>query len=303
MTRLAQNVTTSSGDDLPGLREMIDSRLRVLCPNSLGAASVLAGAVRYALMARGKRLRPILTLLSAAHFGGEAAQQSALDAGCAIELVHTASLILDDLPSMDDATLRRGQPACHRRFGEDVAILAAVGLLNQAFGLIARAEGVDAAVRLQLIDRLSEAVGFDGLVGGQVRDLRDKGALNGEGLYALNHQKTGALFVAAFEVGAMIGGARGEQLEAAVGYAFHLGAAFQILDDLIDATASAARAEKDVRQDRGKLTVVSLLGAEEAMREARRRLEQAVGALDESDLQGPLGRFAASLFEPHCLAA
>lgn len=291
------------GAHIHGLRGSIEARLGDLCPEPVGVASVLGGAVRYALMAPGKRLRPTLTLLSAAHFGGEAAQQNALDPGCAIELVHTASLILDDLPAMDDATLRRGQPACHRRFGEDVAILAAVGLLNQGFSVIARANGVDASVRLQLIDRLSEVVGFDGLVGGQVRDLREKPALDGEGLYALNHQKTGVLFVAAVEAGAMIGGATGRRLEAAVDFGLHLGSAFQILDDLIDATGSADHAGKDVGQDANKPTVVSLIGPEEARREVGRRLEQAVSALGDAEPDGPLGRFAAALFEPYRLAA
>lgn len=291
------------GAHVHGLRDTIETRLGALCPEPVGASSVLGGAVRYALMAPGKRLRPTLTLLSAAHFGDERAQQNALDPGCAIELVHTASLILDDLPAMDDATLRRGQPACHRRFGEDVAILAAVGLLNQGFSVIARAKGVDATVRLQLIDRLSEVVGFDGLVGGQVRDLRDKAALDGEGLYALNHQKTGVLFVAAVEAGAMIGGASGRRLEAAVDFAIHLGSAFQILDDLLDVTASSDHAGKDVGQDANKPTVVSLIGPDEARREVGRRLDQAVGALSEAEPDGPLGRFAAALFEPYRLAA
>lgn len=291
------------GAQVHALRDTIETRLGALCPQGAGASSVLGGAVRYALLAPGKRLRPTLTLLSACHFGGEDAQQNALDPGCAIELVHTASLILDDLPSMDDAILRRGQPACHRQFGEDVAILAAVGLLNQGFSVIAKSRGVGPSVRLQLIDRLSEAVGFDGLIGGQIRDLHDKTALDGEGLYALNHQKTGVLFVAAVEAGAMIGGAKGRRLEAAVDYAIHLGSAFQLMDDLIDLTGSSAEAGKDVGQDADKPTVVSMIGPEEARREVGRRLDQAVSALGEAEPEGPLSRFAAALLAPHRIAA
>ncbi len=291
-----------SGLSLEALHAIIEGRLNALCPGD--GPSMLQAAVRYALLAPAKRLRPTLTLLAAAHFGGESAQGAALDPACAVELVHTASLILDDLPSMDDAALRRGRPASHRRFGEDVAILSAVGLLNQAFGVIARAHAVDPLVRLQLIERLSGAIGFDGLVAGQVRDLRERAEVgDAAGLHQLNHQKTGVLFVAAVEAGALVAGAQGARLAAASGFAVNLGSAFQILDDLIDLTGTPETAGKDVGQDADKPTLVSLVGAEEARREMRRRLDQALGCLEAAERTGPLSRFAERLFEPFRLAA
>ena len=291
------------GPELDGLRERIELRLEALCPVDRGGGSPLSAAVRYALLAPAKRLRPTLTLLSAAHFGGEQAQQDALDPGCAIELVHTASLILDDLPSMDDAAVRRGRPACHRRFGEDVAILAAVGLLNQGFSVIARTRGVSPAARLELVDRLSAAVGFDGLVSGQVMDLREKPGLDGEALLALNHQKTGVLFVAAVEAGALVAGAKGRRRAGAVDFAAHLGSAFQIMDDLIDATGTSESAGKDVGKDDGRRTFVARVGPEEARRQIGSRLDEALSALQAVEPSGPLTRFAEALFAPLRLAA
>lgn len=293
-----------SGLHLEALHTTIERRLGELCPRESAGPAVLQSAVRYALLAPAKRLRPTLTLLAAAHFGGEAAERAALDPACAIELVHTASLILDDLPSMDDAAVRRGRPASHRRFGEDVAILSAVGLLNQAFSVVARAEAVDSAVRLKLIERLSGAVGFDGLVAGQVRDLRERSEVSdSDGLHKLNHQKTGVLFVAAVEAGALVAGAQGARLAAASGFAVNLGSAFQILDDLIDVTGTTESAGKDVGQDVDKPTLVSLVGAEEARLEMQRRLDQALEHLEAVERSGPLSRFAERLFEPYRLAA
>lgn len=283
---------------LAELRAEIDGRLVALAPAG-GAPAVLRDAVAYALLAPGKRLRPTLALLAAEHFGlGEpgAAHAAALDAGCAIEMVHTASLILDDLPCMDDAALRRGRPTCHRRFGEDMAVLASIALLNQAYAVLAAAPGLTAAVRLALVARLTEAVGLDGLVCGQARDLRERaGVAEAEPLHDLNRQKTGVLFVAAVEAGAAAAGAAGARLEAARAFACALGEAFQILDDILDATATVTLAGKDVRQDGAKPTVVSLVGPDAARAQMRLRLEDALDHLADCG-PGPLSRFAEAVF-------
>jgi geranylgeranyl diphosphate synthase type II len=260
--------------DFASLRDMIAARLQVLLPGAEQSPQRLHGAMRHALVGPGKRLRPLLTLLAARRFGGD--QAAALEAGCAVEMVHAASLVLDDLPCMDDAELRRGKPATHRAFGEDTAILAAIALLNQAYGLMATLPGVPEAARLRLVTLLVQAVGPQGLVGGQERDLHDRHAHAATTeVDMLNHQKTGVLFVAALEAGAVLGQAAEEGLVSMRRFGRHLGLAFQTLDDLLDATATPQMAGKDVRQDDGKATLVALCGPEAARRRVEEHLNQA----------------------------
>ena len=285
------------------LREQVDARLRHLLPEEGRGPALLARAAADAVQGPAKRLRPVLAMLAAEHFGaGARGRAAALDAGCAVEMVHAASLILDDLPCMDDAALRRGRPSHHRRFGEDVTVLTAIALLNQAYAVLAAAE-LSPSDRLVLVRRLTEAVGFDGLVAGQLRDLRERDGLREPGaLHSLNGQKTGVLFVAAVEAGALAGGAPPERLEAARAFGMRLGEAFQILDDLLDATSTAEAAGKDVRQDGAKPTVVSLVGQEGARAEMRLRLEAALACLADA-APGPLSGYVEALFGASAVAA
>jgi len=272
-------------------RGVVDRRLGELVPSLDGGAGPLAEAARYALLAPGKRLRPLLTLAAAAQFGGR--PEDALDPGCAIEMVHAASLVLDDLPCMDDAALRRGRPTVHRAYGQDVAVLAAVALLARAFGVLAAAEAIAPAARLRLTARLSEAVGFDGLSAGQTRDLRERDP--GAELAAierLNAQKTGVLFGLAAEAGALAAGASDGQAQAARRFGDRLGAAFQIRDDLFDLEGEAALLGKDVGRDGAKPTVVSRLGAAGARARLRAELEAGLAGLGE----GPLSALARTSF-------
>ncbi|HEX9799005.1 MAG TPA: polyprenyl synthetase family protein [Thermoanaerobaculia bacterium] len=236
-------------------------------------------------------MRPVLTLAVADMLGR--AGDEAVDLACAIELVHAASLVLDDLPSMDDAELRRGQPTTHRVHGEDIAILAAFALLTRAFQLVA-----DAGQRLglkrygseDLVHHLAEAVGTGGLVGGQALDLHsDPAAVDLERLESIHSGKTGALFLAAAELGAMAADARRRDLEAVARYAKNLGLAFQIEDDLLDALAGREETGKDVRQDAGKATFVGLLGVDGARALADELLGFAVDSL------APFGARASAL--------
>lgn len=288
---------------LHALRERIDARLDAILPNGLGAPPLLVRAAREAVAGPAKRLRPILSVLAAEHFGRTGAGvAAALEAGCAVELVHAASLILDDLPCMDDALLRRGRPAHHRLHGEDMTVLAAVALLNQAYAVLAAAD-LPSAGRLVLVTRLTEAVGFKGLVAGEARDLRERdGVGEAAPLHDLNAQKTGVLFVAAVEAGALAAGAAGPRLDAARLFAARLGEAFQIMDDLLDATSTPEAAGKDVGQDGGKPTVVSLVGPEAARAEMRGRLDTALGHLAEVE-PGPLSTYVEVLFGPSLAAA
>ena len=285
-----------------GLREEVDARLDALLPDAGSTPAALVRAAADAVAGPAKRLRPLLALLSAEQFGtGGRGRAAALDAGCAVELVHAASLILDDLPCMDDAALRRGRPAHHRRFGQDVTVLTAVALLNEAYAILAAVD-LPADDRLTLVRRLTEAVGFQGLVAGQFRDLHERDVAETGPLHVLNGQKTGCLFVAAVEAGAIAGGASPGQREAARAFGARLGEAFQILDDLLDLTSTPEAAGKDVRQDEGKSTVVSLVGADAARAEIKLRLGQALAELSDAK-GGALGGYVETLFRASPAAA
>jgi geranylgeranyl pyrophosphate synthase len=283
----------SSLSKLASLRDQVNARLQQFAPAEDGEPRPLAQAVRYALLSPGKRTRPVVTLLCAERFGG--AVENALDVACAFEMVHAASLIFDDLPCMDDAAVRRGRPTVHRRFGEDAAVLAGVALLNEAFGVLSRSPALPDPLARRMIGDLSAAVGLAGLVSGQMRDLRDRAEADVDALVRLNHEKTGVLFCAAAEAGAALAGASAEERTAVCAFARHVGAAFQIRDDLLDATADADATGKDVGQDGGKPTFVSLLGVDGARRRLMAERAAASAALTRLGGPGTLGAFSDRL--------
>jgi geranylgeranyl diphosphate synthase type II len=232
----------------------IDSELRRVVPAS---SDRVQEAMAYALHAPSKRVRPVLTLLTAELCGGAA--PAALTAACAIEMVHAASLVLDDLPSMDDAAVRRGKQATHIAFGEAIAILAAFGLLNGAFRTIAR--GYEPPLASRMTALLSDAIGADGLIGGQAADLLGTDRqITFEMLERIHRGKTGALFSAAASSGALTAGASGDTVAALQTFAKNLGLAFQIIDDLLDVEGDPAITGKPVRGDVKKTTFVSFSG-------------------------------------------
>lgn len=240
----------------------------------------IGAAIEYSLFAPAKRLRPILTLLVAEVLRGD--PESVLPAACAVELVHTASLILDDLPVMDDARQRRGRSTCHVVHGEATAILAAFALMNRAFGVLAEGwpGAPDAALRAQVAQGLARAVGLDGMVAGQESDLAMTGrALDFATLEFIHSRKTGALFTAAADLGAAATRVPAAERSAVVAYAKNLGLAFQIVDDVIDAAGATAEAGKDVGQDRGKTTFVTFAGLEGARLLARELVDTSERAL------------------------
>jgi geranylgeranyl pyrophosphate synthase len=285
-----------------GLRLQVDRRLAELIPAPSAEPGRLGEAAHYALLAPGKRFRPLLTLLAAEAFGAPIAKS--LDVACAMEMVHAASLVLDDLPSMDDARLRRGRPTTHRVYGEADAILASVGLLTRAFGAIAESEALAPEDRSALVASLADAVGFSGLVAGQALDLseRNKPRTVAE-LDALNHRKTGVLMMAAAEAGARIGGASADARREMGEFARRIGLAFQIRDDLIDAEDGGEHAGKDTGKDAGMTTVVSALGPRAAIAAIEAHLDAADAALVRAGCDGRLGRFARSLFKGRKAAA
>jgi len=260
--------------EIDSLQALIERRLNALCPEGAGVPQPLGPAMRYSLLAPGKRLRPLLTVLAAVQCGSDA--QSAINVACATEMVHVASLILDDLPCMDDAALRRGQPTNHVAFGEDTAILSAVSLLALAFRTIAEEEHVSREARVALVAALSGAIGPGGLVGGQMSDLRRRAPDAGVAeLRELNFRKTAALFCACGEAGVVLGGGTEADRRRACRFAEHVGLAFQILDDLKDAILSPLQIGKDVRKDQAKPTVVSALGRKRAASELKAHLHRA----------------------------
>jgi geranylgeranyl diphosphate synthase type II len=249
--------------DLDRLLPLLDALLTK--PFQGGEAARLGEAMRYSLEAGGKRVRPILCLLAAEAVGGTAAQ--ALPGALALEYIHTYSLIHDDLPAMDDDDLRRGRPTNHKVYGEGHAILAGDGLLTEAFGVLATAD-LDPVRRAQALALLAEGAGWRGMVGGQALDLEGEtlAAYDLDHLRLIHRLKTGALLRASVEIGAVLGGAASEEQAALRAYGEAIGLAFQIQDDILDATATEADLGKRAGKDagRGKITYPSLLGLDGA---------------------------------------
>ena len=259
-------------------RQKVEAALRRLV--SRGRAPAVEAAIEDSLFAPAKRLRPVLSLLVAEVLKGE--PEAVLPAGCSVEMVHTASLILDDLPCMDDATTRRGRPACHVAHGEASAVLAAFALLNRAFEILAEGweGGPEAAARGGIARELARAIGMDGMIAGQSVDLlmTDR-TIDFPTLEFIHSRKTGALFMASAALGAVLARARPAEVAAVVAYAKNLGLAFQIVDDLIDATGGAAEAGKDVGKDLKKTTFVSFSGVQGAQALARELIAASEAAL------------------------
>jgi geranylgeranyl pyrophosphate synthase len=244
---------------LESRRLQVEDALRRLAVRA--RAPLVEAAVEYSLFAPAKRLRPIVSLMVADLL--RAPPEPVLPAACAIEMVHTASLILDDLPCMDDAAARRGRPTCHVVHGEATAILAAFALQNRAFEILAEGwpGAPEASVRAGVARELARAIGLDGMVAGQSVDLTTTDqAIDFQTLEFIHSRKTGALFTAAAELGAVAARAGAGERAAVAAYAKNLGLAFQIVDDLIDATGGAEEAGKDVGKDLKKTTFVSFSG-------------------------------------------
>jgi len=259
----------------------VETVLEELLPKSGAAHGRVHEAMRYAIFAGGKRLRPFLILESAALFG--VPRRRALRTAAAIETLHTYSLVHDDLPAMDDDDLRRGQPTTHRRFDEATAILAGDALLTLAFEILAAPETHPAGeVRAQLVARLAQAAGSDGMIGGQMLDIEAPGQNPGAPeVMDIQRRKTGALFTFSCLAGPVLAERGAADLAALEAYAEAFGLAFQIADDLLDVLGAVETAGKAVGKDQalGKATLVSLWGVERAQAEVRRLAEAASAAL------------------------
>lgn len=248
---------------------VIENKLNELLPESGELYSSAVNAMRYSLLSGGKRIRPILLLEFYSLFGGRA--EGALNFAAAIEMIHTYSLIHDDLPCMDNDDMRRGKPSCHKAFGYDTALLAGDALLTHAFFAAANAADIPPERVSRAISVLAQKAGIYGMVGGQVMDLDfEKNGANGEELTAMYIKKTSCLLEAAAMCGAVLAGADEETVKKAEEYAENLGLAFQITDDILDCTADEKTLGKPIGSDKknGKTTFVTLLGLDGAKQKA-----------------------------------
>jgi geranylgeranyl diphosphate synthase type II len=304
--------TTDLGEWLSARREAVDAALATFLAPTGGVPAILTEAMRYSVCAGGKRLRPMLAL-AAAEAVAETVRSSpddalalALPAACAVELIHTYSLVHDDLPAMDDDTLRRGRPTAHVVFGQGMAILCGDALLTEAFALLAREPASCAALddaqlagrRLRTIQAVAEAAGAAGMVGGQAIDLKattpDAAPLDADALRGMHARKTGALIIGSALAGAIMAGASPAQLDAVRAYANNLGLAFQIVDDILDVEGASADLGKTAGKDAaaGKPTYPSVYGLHESRRLAQTSIDDALASLTRAGLAGQLPAIA-----------
>ncbi|MFH1886366.1 MAG: polyprenyl synthetase family protein [Pseudomonadota bacterium] len=265
---------------------------------TLPADSRLAQAMCHSLDAGGKRVRPILCIAAAEAVGG--LPEYCMDAACALEFIHTYSLIHDDLPAMDDDDLRRGMPTCHKAFDEATAILAGDALLTWAFGLLCRdSPAVPCSTRMRVAGRIAEAAGWPGMVGGQMLDIENEGKpLSREVLEEIHRKKTGALIEASVFAGAVLAGADAAREQDLLEYAANVGLLFQVTDDILNVTGDPKELGKAVGTDeiREKSTYPALLGLDGARDLARSLAEKAQKALDGFDVRSePLRAIAQYL--------
>ncbi|HEX5474353.1 MAG TPA: farnesyl diphosphate synthase [Vicinamibacterales bacterium] len=309
------NEPASLHDWLDARRRDVDIALERFLPSPPACPPRLSESMRYSLFAGGKRLRPILTLAAAEAVAEGAARPQdaralALPAACALELIHTYSLVHDDLPAMDDDTLRRGRATNHVVYGQGLAILAGDGLLTEAFALLARepaaAEGVTGEERrrrqLRTLALVSAAAGVAGMVGGQAIDLDAAGRgarLDRDALRDMHARKTGALIRAAAGAGAIMAGASTDQYAAVDRYAAELGLAFQIVDDILDVESSSQAMGKTAGKDAaaGKPTYPLLYGLEASRTLAHGCIDRALSALETARLRGQLPAIARWVVE------
>ena len=274
---------------LASTRFVIDNELDQLIPKETDEPARLHNAIRWSVFAGGKRFRPALVLAVGETFG--AAIDQLLRTACAFEMIHTYSLIHDDLPSMDDDDLRRGRPTCHIKFGEAIAILAGDALQALAFQTIAEDENLSTEVRVRIVAELSRAAGTpSGMVAGQARDLDGESrTVDAPALEQIHLQKTGALICAAARCGAIIGGANDNELNAVTEYGRNLGLLFQITDDLLDVTASASAMGKTPGKDAraSKATYPAVHGIEATRRQidiVRKSASDAAQSINRGEL-------------------
>jgi geranylgeranyl diphosphate synthase type II len=285
-------------------KEIVDSALERCFLSRVEYPPSLHEAIRYSLSAGGKRIRPILCISACEAAGGKC--EGVLPFACALEMIHTYSLIHDDLPAIDNDDFRRGRPSCHKMFGEAIAILAGDALLTEAFHLMTNRtfrEGCtdDPELVLDLVHEVAQAAGISGMVGGQVLDVESTGKeIDLPTLQYIHTHKTGAMILVSVRVGARLGGSTGDALKAFTRYGERIGFAFQVVDDILDVEGKVEVLGKKPGSDlsKGKITYPSLVGLEESKKRANEMVSSAIQALDligaEADPLREIARFVTS---------
>jgi len=281
-------------------QERVDGALGEYLPKRDGFSSEISESMRYTLFAGGKRIRPVLCMASAEAVGGR--EDMVLPIACAIEMIHTYSLIHDDLPSMDNDNYRRGKPSNHKIFGDGVAILAGDALLTEAFSLLSGTiKGVSPEKNLEIIREIATAAGFQGMIGGQVADLRAEGkTVDMETVDYIHAHKTQALITVSIRAGAIAAGADADDLKALSEYGRKTGLAFQIADDILDIESSREILGKETGRDEGlnKATYPALIGLAESKERTRKLVEDALSDIRRFDKKAePLRMIARFIAE------
>jgi geranylgeranyl diphosphate synthase type II len=283
-------------------KALVDEAMEEFLPETDELSADVVKAMRYSLFAGGKRLRPILCIAGAEAVGGDA--QSVLPVACALEMIHTYSLIHDDLPVMDNDDLRRGKPTNHRVFGEAMALLAGDGLLTKAFYLMTHPDlenRVKPTASLKVIGLIAAAAGYEGMVGGQVVDIQFEGKEGDASVVEFIHtRKTGALISASVCSGGILGGAEKDQLRALTSYGKNIGLAFQVADDILNVEGSSQEMGKSVGSDaqQGKITYPTVFGLERSKEIQRALVDRAMGSLKSfGDRADPLRHIASYIIK------
>jgi geranylgeranyl diphosphate synthase, type II len=270
---------------LAEVKSAVDARLESLLPPESEPPATIHRAMRYSVFAGGKRVRPILIVAAGESLGG--ARDTLLHLGAAVEMMHTYSLIHDDLPALDNDDLRRGRPTCHKVFGDAIAILAGDALMTRCYQVLAELPGVSDAARLAILREIAFATGtIDAMIGGQVVDLESEGKTIGpEALEYIHRSKTGALLTACTRAGALAAGADAARLEALTGFGRKIGLAFQVIDDILDMTSSSDRLGKTAGKDQKvkKATYPALYGIEASRRKAEELIREALAQIKKLD--------------------
>ena len=268
-------------------KKLVDERMLSFLPQGKAYPESIHEAMQYSLLAGGKRLRPVLVMAAAEAVGGD--RHTILPFAIAAELIHTYTLIHDDLPALDNDDLRRGKPTNHKVFGEAIAILAGDALLTQAFIIMTRAAGIETVPPeyiLKATHEMAGALGSTGMIGGQVVDLESEGKrINSETLEYIHIYKTGFLIRACIRCGGVLSQASKDQLSSLSSFGAHIGLAFQIIDDILDITGDEEKLGKDIGSDltKNKATYPALYGLEESKRKAEELVEESIDCLNEFD--------------------
>jgi geranylgeranyl diphosphate synthase type II len=290
-----RNAAMDPGKSLAAFGKLVDAALDACLPPAKRKPVRIHEAMRYAVFAGGKRLRPALCLAAAEACGGKAGD--ALAPACAVELMHTYSLVHDDLPAMDDDDLRRGRPTCHKVYGEAIGVLCGDALLTEAFAVIATTQATRRFAVADFVAELAKAGDSRHLIGGQVMDLEgERTTLTRRQLVAVHEAKTAALLAASLRLGAMTANAPPRKLEAVTSFGRKLGLAFQVIDDILDVTQSTDTLGKTAGKDEasGKSTFPAILGLDASRREAARLTKAAMKSLDPLGRKGELLRAIAA---------